>query len=130
MAAMIRRNPALFWLLVGVLLLKAAAPLLAIAAAQRQGVALVEVCSVYGVRSVVADGSPASPPDHQHASEAGHCTLAATLGPWLPSGTVDEPQAGAARPPAPCDAVSHAAPPADACRRWLAGQLHAPPARA
>ena len=119
------RSRAWLWAMVALLLLKAAVPLLAMAAAQSRGVALVEVCSVYGVRTVAVDG-PAEPAPI-HAAGEGHCTLASLLGPWAPvpaaalpqipiSAAIDGPTVELGGPPR-----------ADASQRWLTAQLHAPP---
>ena len=113
------------WVMVALLLLKAAMPLLAAWAAHDRGVALVEVCSVYGVRTIAVD-DPAEPAS-AHASVEGTCALASLLGPWAPLPT-------AAQPPKPAPEIS-ASPgqrvsgPAwpDASLRWLTWQLHAPP---
>lgn len=122
------------WLLVALVLLKAAVPLLATAAAVRQGVALAEVCSVYGVRVVairatnIGTNDPAPAPGVMHA-DGEHCTLGSLLGgpaPALLATVPPHPPAGgltvAATPLRPL--------PRDASQRWLMARLHAPPVRA
>lgn len=118
------------WLLVALVLLKAAVPLLATAAAVRQGVALAEVCSVYGVRVVatnVGTNDPDPAPGLMHA-DGEHCTLGSLLGgpaPTLLPAVPPHPPAGGltvvATPLRP--------PPRDASQRWLMARLHAPPVR-
>ena len=63
------RRSAWLWLLAGVLLLRAAVPLLASASALLQGVAVGEVCAVYGVVLPAAE-IPASGEHAQHAHHA------------------------------------------------------------
>lgn len=109
------------------LLLKAAVPLLAATAAGAQGKTLVEVCSVYGVRTVALDSAPTEhPADAAHGGE--HCALASLLA--LGGGA--PPTAQPALAPAAIDAATPAiaTQPQDASARWLAGLKHAPPARA
>lgn len=114
--------------LVLAVLLRAAVPWLAAAAAQARGVAVADICSAYGVRTLPADEPP--PGTGPHTAHHLGCVLAPLLGaaplPALP------PTLAAAGPGA-----SHAAPtaqpaasPHDAARRWLTLRLHAPPARA
>ena len=114
------------WAMVALLLLRAAMPLLAAWAANDRGVALVEVCSVYGVRTLAVDG-PAEPASAAHLSADGSCALASLLGPGAPLPT-------AALPPVPTADVSpgrhhHLRDPVrhDASQRWLTWRLHAPP---
>jgi hypothetical protein len=113
------------------LLLKAAVPLLAVAAADAQGKALFEVCSAYGVRTVVLDEAPAAPqhPADDAAAHGGeHCVLASLLllGGSAPPAFTLAPAPASAPATAPAAAVR----PHDANARWLAGLKHAPPARA
>ncbi len=119
------------WLLVALVLLKAAVPLVATVAAARQGVALAEVCSVYGVRLVAADMGTSHPepsPGSTHADEE-HCVLGSLLGGAAPAASL------AAQLLAPVGRHTVAAMPQrplprDASRLWLMARLHAPPVRA
>jgi len=135
MICTLRRRPSVptrvwAWVVAALLLVQAAVPLLAMAAAAQRGVDLVEICSVYGVRMVQADaGSPDSQPAPMPGQHAGgfDCALTPLLAsaalPTLAAAVVlhAPPQAFAA------PAVASRALPADASRRWLTGQLHAPP---
>lgn len=121
------------------LLLKAAMPMLASASAHAQGRALVEICTVYGVVTVLANGADAQSapraPDQNHDHDDGaahgaqHCALTALLA-W----STPEPQALVWRiTPRPADRVTwHKAPAppptADACAAWVAQLRHGPPA--
>lgn len=113
------------------LLLQAAAPMLAQAAADAQGKTLFEVCTAYGVRTVAADGSlaPAGSEDSgSHAVQHAPCVLTAlpllTLPPpaaeplprrpALRGGVVESVQAAPARP--------------DPAARWQARRKQGPPA--
>lgn len=130
------RRLSLCWLAL-MLLLKAALPLLAVGAAQAQGKTLVEVCTVYGVKTVVLDaagqviGEAADLGDNSHSDSAvpsgDPCVLAGVVAhaapgtvPWfagLPSSL------GSLLPPA-------TAPPRaalDAAALWAARLHHAPP---
>ncbi len=125
------------WCLAVLLVLKAAVPLLAAAAADRQGVPLAQVCTVYGVRTAAlaatlqAGHAPSdSPGDTLPSHGAGeHCALASLAGGPLPGAV---PAVLAHAPPqAPLATSGLAAPlPADAVQRWLSARLHAPPASA
>jgi hypothetical protein len=133
------------------LLLKAAVPLLASAAARLQGVAVAQVCEVYGVALLPATASrphaghaahehpalhakasdPASKP---HGSDAGahhgqHCALGAlaALAPPI-SDTVAVPAAAPWRDAAPGPVATGAL--QDACARWVARLKHGPPLQA
>ncbi|MFN3416956.1 MAG: hypothetical protein ACK4ZD_11650 [Caldimonas sp.] len=130
------RRLSLCWLAL-MLLLKAALPLLAAGAAQAQGRTLVEVCTVYGVKTVVldaagqvlGDASDESKGSHSDTASPGadHCPLVNAVGHAAPART---PAHGAVpsshpdlRPPA-------TAPPRaclDAAARWAARVHHAPP---
>jgi hypothetical protein len=111
---------------VAALLLKAMVPLLAALAAQAQGIGVVEICSVYGVRAVLADAGPL--PSEGHANgDLQHCPLTPAFGALLP--TLQPPPAFVL--PAPglrrdARAPEGASAP-DRARRWLALRLHAPP---
>lgn len=116
------------WLLAAALLLRAAVPLIATAAAQRQGLTLAEVCSVYGVRMVAVDAGHGVQGDEQGAAVAhAGCALAFLAG-TAPS--PDEPalprRACVARA-APPTLADREPPPPDAQRRWLAARMHEPP---
>lgn len=108
------------------LLLKAAVPLLAHAAASAQGKALVEVCSVYGVRTVALDATPTAPATDT-AHHADHCVLGGLL--TLGGTTPDSPSLVPGAAPAEWSGPRGLAPPPDASARWLTGLSHAPPAR-
>ncbi|HEU4458782.1 MAG TPA: DUF2946 family protein [Methylibium sp.] len=113
------------WVFALALLLKAAVPMLAGAAAEAQGRTLVEVCTVYGVEMVALDAGDSAPAEHAtHGPE--HCAL----GGLLLGGAPHAPPAGRLalesctvlptpaqpRPPAP-----------DACAAWVAQLKHGPP---
>ncbi len=111
-------------LLVGVLVLKAAVPMLASLAASRQDVSMASVCSVYGVRTVALGDHDSAPAAAHGASDA--CALGALVAGPAPvdASAVALHAPGAARteriaPPAPA--------PIDAHQRWLVARLHAPP---
>ena len=110
-----------------VLLLKAAMPMLASAAAQAQGKALVEVCTTYGVSLVPLDGGDVpSPSDHAVGHAGDHCVLGALAvlaAPELPGLSV------AAAPPGetPRPGVPASSPARDACATWAARLQHGPP---
>jgi hypothetical protein len=118
------------WWLALALVVQGAVPLLAALAARSQGVALAEICSVYGMRLAAAneaddERAPLSP---QHAGGGAHCPLASLLAglappPGLPAVELHAPARARERPVA-----VHTAHPLDASRRWLARRLHAPPA--
>lgn len=124
-SALIRSRFAL-WLFACALLLKAAVPLLASASAEAQGKALVEVCTVYGVKTITLDGEPA--PDHQATHAGDHCALSAVMAlaapqpAALPSLTPGAPQA------IPSPQAVETAP--DASARWRARLKQGPPALA
>lgn len=119
------------WCLAVLLVLKAAVPLLAAAAADRQGVTLAQVCTVYGVRTAASMAAEDAAVDSQgdtlpsHGS-AEHCALASLAGGPLPDAV---PAVLAHAPPQPTAAVPERAGPlpADAALRWLSARLHAPP---
>ncbi|MCW7537991.1 hypothetical protein OOT46_09035 [Aquabacterium sp. A7-Y] len=126
------------------LLLKAAVPLLASAAASLQGKSLADICSVYGVRTVARqtaefshDASAPHPPhedgndsdDGSHpagAHSGDHCALSA-LAALAPhdAGPIDLPAATGEAEPAETRA-SDSIPNATAA--WAARWWHAPPA--
>ncbi|HEY9067820.1 MAG TPA: hypothetical protein VIO33_22740 [Burkholderiaceae bacterium] len=111
-----------------VLLLKAAMPMLASAAAQAQGKALVEVCTTYGVSLMPLDGSAPDPdPGHSGTQAADHCALTAlpALVPFdaPPLGVVA--RASTAERAAPVQVLVEPRP--DAAARWAAQLEHGPP---
>ena len=122
------------WCLAVLLVFKAAVPLLAAAAADRQGVSLVQVCTVYGVRTAAVSASmhaghaqPDVPGDSAPSHGGGdHCALGSLVAGPLPDAL---PAVLAHAPPQALLATTRwAAPlPADAALRWLAARLHAPP---
>lgn len=114
--------------LVLAVLLRAAVPGLAAAAAQARGVAVADVCSVYGLRPLPADEPP--PDSGPHAPHPLGCLLAPLLGAApLPAAPRTLTAATAATFP-PATAARPDAAPHDAPLRWLNRRLHAPPARA
>ncbi|MCW7537802.1 hypothetical protein OOT46_08055 [Aquabacterium sp. A7-Y] len=132
-----RRSPRLaFWVIAFALLLKAGTPLLAAAAASWQGRTLVEVCTAYGVKTVMlaADGSELGAPNDTDPDRSGsstlhgdaHCVLSGLLAFAAPGG----PEA-AAGPHAPRLPPRATAPPEafapDAAADWTARLQHAPP---
>lgn len=114
------------WVFALAMLLKAAVPLLAAQAAQWQGKALAEVCTVYGVATVAADGTDPTAGHEGGVAHAGeHCTL---------SGWVVLASAGAPSVAVPVQAVAAidqaGATPTwqrDACAAWAAQLQHGPP---
>lgn len=115
------------WAFAAALLLKGAMPWLASASAELRGVAVFEVCSVYGTLLVPAGGglsAPASehPADHVDAQ----CALTA-----LRAFAGVQPVVPASVPALP-RGVSHVGPPElapahDACAAWAARRKHGPP---
>lgn len=122
---------ATFWVVVAALLLKAAVPLLAVAAARAQGHALVEICSVYGVKTVAVDvqGQPVDADPHDAAEAGPHCTLAAVLAvAGTVSAVIGSPYAGVQGRERPPEHLPPNRRDRTAC--WLASLTHAPPSRA
>ena len=117
------------WVALCALLLKAAVPLLASVSAQAQGLALVEVCTVYGVSLVpLAGDGHESAPDHSTDHDGGgHCALTA-----LTTLAAADPLVFAPLPALPGDASrarGHASSQArDLCATWVARLKHGPPA--
>ena len=112
------------WLFACALLLKAAVPLLASASAEAQGKALVEVCTVYGVKTIALDGELAPAQAATHAGD--HCALSAvvalgTPGPAPVAFAALSSIAFAHAPPASAPSLPGAS------ARWLAQRHHAPP---
>ena len=144
MSADFRRVPRLaLWVAVWALLLKAAVPLLASTAAGLRGVSVAEVCHVYGVALPAASGGEHAAHAHHHGAHDGetpdtsqadagrhadHCALSAlaALAPPEPPPAVAPPAAGH-EAIGPC---RPAAPPRDACARWVAERKQGPPAAA
>ena len=112
------------WAFALALLLKAAMPMLASGSAHLQGKALVEVCTVYGVATMVADADgPGHEPAPGHAAD--HCALSgltALAGVTLPTSILPAQHASAWRQP-----LAEPAPAADRCADWMARLKHAPP---
>jgi hypothetical protein len=129
-------HQAWLWCLAALLVLKAAVPLLAAAAATQRGVSLAQVCTVYGVRTAAAVAAmpadpvhPAAPGDTLPDHGAGqHCALASLAGGPLPDAL---PAVLVHAPPlVPLhEAHARAVLPHDAALRWLSARLHAPPTR-
>jgi hypothetical protein len=127
------------WAAMCALLLKAAVPMLASAAAAVQGTSVAQVCSVYGValpdphaHHHVHDGAQHpghdghDPATHTLAHHGDHCALsglAALAGPWSPAFVLPRPSGHAA----PCTAPRPVALAFDPCARWTARLNHAPP---
>lgn len=130
------RRLSLCWLAL-MLLLKAALPLLAVGAAQAQGKTLVEVCTVYGVKTVVLDaagqvlGDAADLDDGSHSDGAAPgsdpCVLTGVVAYAAPgpSPTIETLPSSLAGLPPPATAPPRAA--LDAAARWAARLHHAPP---
>jgi hypothetical protein len=131
------------WVAVCALLLKAAVPMLASAAAGLQGRPVAEICTVYGV-ALPASQDPHAAHEHAHhqhhdghehdshklASHSGdHCALTALAALAMPDACA------AAAPPAVRAiaagvAIGHEPASPDSCARWAARLKHGPPARA
>jgi hypothetical protein len=127
------------WVAVCALLLKAAVPMLASTAAQSRGVAVAEVCSVYGVS--VAAGAHAAVQVHHLGAEAGgshdpaspdlathagdHCALTAlaALAPPDVAPSVVQPATHECVVPS----AQRFAMPHDACADWVAQRKQGPP---
>lgn len=127
-------RPLVFWLLALVVLLKAAVPLLASAAASMHGVALVEVCTVYGVRMQSLPQAHDEPADGQPPAKAlehrEHCALSPLLGHAIAAAPSLAPVLLHAPARAALPAAASTVTPSDAGRAWLAQRFHAPPPRA
>ncbi|MCM5679917.1 hypothetical protein M8A51_10270 [Schlegelella sp. S2-27] len=126
-----------FWAVAASLLLKAAVPLLAAAAAQVQGRTLVEICTVYGVRTVVQgeeaaalDADDGQGHDTRTLHGDSHCVLTGLLalaGATSAEAALDAP-AAASRPRLPVLGPPLAT--LDKNLRWVMRLKHGPPARA
>lgn len=129
------RRLSLCWLVL-MLLLKAALPLLAASAAQAQGKTLVEVCTLYGVKTVVLDAAgkvlgEASDLGDEHTDKAAPsgepCVLAAVVA----YAAVGREGSSDVLPSSSPDLIPPAtAPPRpvlDAAALWAARLHHAPP---
>jgi hypothetical protein len=126
-APLLRRGT--LWLFALALLLKAAVPMLASAAAEMQGKTLVEVCTVYGIKTVAVDGGHADEPAPAgHAGHgAEHCALAGVVaGGALEAPSSDVHVAGGCCTDLPTPPPPQPAPP-DACAAWVAQLKHGPP---
>jgi hypothetical protein len=124
------------WAVAASLLLKAAVPLLAAAAAQVQGRTLVEICTVYGVKTVTQGADIGAPdtggPGHDTRAlhGEGHCVLTGLLalpGAAAAKATLDAP-ASACEPRLPALGPPLAV--LDKNLRWVVRLKHGPPARA
>lgn len=123
-----RQRAVVMWCLALVLLLKAAVPLLATAAAHSQGKTLVEVCTVYGVATIEVDSGDTAPApaDHGPGHAAEHCVLAAVLALNAAEPTPSawpSVQRGQAPPPR----ASAPTPSPDATAQWVARLKQGPP---
>jgi len=128
------------WWLAALCLLKLAVPLMAVAAAHHRGVELVEVCSVYGMRTIAltpsgADGTAAlehgdlsaDPAQHTSNTAHDHCALGGMLGgAMLLLAVLGWLLPGRARPD-PAPPVPRPTRRPDPLLRWLGARLHAPP---
>ena len=122
------------WAAVCAVLLQSAMPMLASVSARAQGKSLVEVCTVYGVSTVVLDaqGQPDSGPasEHGEAHAAHACTLnslMALAAPQAPGPALQDVLRATSPPRVPA-CVEPSGP--DACGAWVARLKHGPPARA
>ncbi len=115
------------WAFAAALLLKGAMPWLATASAELRGVALVEVCSVYGTSLVSAGSGSKAPTSEQRVDHLdAQCALTA-----LAAFAGAEPVVPASVP-TPTRGVLHvclpeAEPAPDACAAWAAQRHHGPP---
>ena len=131
---------AVLWMAVLALILRAGVPLLAAGAAQLRGVAVADVCEVYGVALPDPAEQQHAEHHHHHADHArhdghsknahgdDHCALTA-LG-ALAASYADarwdsQTQAGTSDLSGPCERTIH-----DACAMWAARLKHGPPAKA
>lgn len=114
------------WLFACALLLKAAVPLLASTSAEAQGKALVEVCTVYGVKTIALDGEPAS--DHQATHAGDHCALSAVMALAAPHPAAVDRVVPRVRQVPEAPRVATTMP--DASTRWRAQLKQGPPALA
>ena len=114
------------WVFALALLLKAAVPLLAAQAAQWQGKALADVCTVYGVATVAADGTNPTAGHEGGVAHAGeHCALSG----WVVLASAGPPSM--AVPVQTVATVGQAGATStwqrDACAAWAAQLQHGPP---
>jgi hypothetical protein len=117
----------LLWLLVAIVLLKAATPLFASLAASIRGVPLVEVCTSYGVRMVAMGTEAGDPSVPAHHGDQADCALSPLLSsaPLAARSVVVPTRAAqASLPPCLVVATAHGG---DAMRCWLSRRMHAPP---
>ena len=120
------------WVLVLLILFKAAAPLLASAAAGLQGRPLAEVCTVYGVATVALDATPEprgadrrQPDDLHHQGDG--CLLTA-VGAMMATGTAGTEWSVQAPAEAAYDGLlSLPLRGPDASTRWAQRKWHGPP---
>ncbi|HEX6707961.1 MAG TPA: DUF2946 family protein [Albitalea sp.] len=127
------------WLAACALLLKAAVPLLASAAAAHQGRSVAEVCSVYGVALPSRQDPHAGHHHHaghgsgdEHRSHAlaahgsDHCALSA-LASFAPPDALPAALPQPLRLPAPRPLADRLSLAADDCAAWVAQLHHGPP---
>jgi hypothetical protein len=122
------------WLFAAALLLKSALPMLASASAQLQGKAVVEVCTVYGVKLVAQAPGSNDPPEtaqhgggeHESPHLGDHCALTSLAALATATSTPRTPVVKALNDHAPTGAQP-AAQLHDATRAWLAQRKHGPP---
>ncbi|WP_062193695.1 DUF2946 family protein [Caldimonas taiwanensis] len=128
------RPLSLCWLAL-MLVLKAALPWLAVGAAQAQGKTLVEVCTVYGVKTVVLDDrgqvlDDSADPEDSHADAVAasgeHCVLASLVAHAAP-GLVWTLPSRFYTEGLPPPATAPPRPVLDAAAQWAVWLHHAPP---
>lgn len=116
------------WLLAGLMLVQAVLPAIASAAARWQGQPLVEVCTLYGVKTVQADASPAADaelPANGNTAWAQHPCALAALGGASPAPAL--PAFSLRQDPAPHPGPQHAVAVRDRQGEWMAGHQQGPP---
>jgi hypothetical protein len=121
------------WAFAAALLLKAVMPLLAGAAAHLQGKSLVEICTVYGVRTIAVDNKGDAVPSPAHQDQRGHGSDHCALIALTALGTGHVPEVLAARDTTHTTATVRGtldASPHDVCATWMAQRQHGPPAQA
>ena len=137
------RQRLVLWAIAGLLLLKAAVPLLASVAAGLQDKPVAEICSVYGVDlagghsaglagenqgAAQATPDPGQPSPHGSAQSGDHCALTALTALAAQSLPALQPSAGTQRQATRLQPPPH--PVWDAEAAWVAGLKQEPPAQA